>query len=220
MHGSNVYYSDQNLNAEFNAIEGTNTHFQAAFKTFLHNFTRENTRAYHRMLATQIQKNKYALPLELSDLKAYDEQLYEKFIAAPLDILKVMEEGVKSYVREKREEFPNASDEEWQVTIRSDEIPKKMREVSSSLVSKIFVMSGIIISSTKPYIKASKLKLRCRNCMATRVVELAPGQFPYIPTFCQGQPNTASQKCPNDPFVAMPDSEVIDTQSLKIQESP
>jgi DNA replication licensing factor MCM5 len=90
------------------------------------------------------------------------------------------------------------------------------------MVSKLFVVSGIIISTTKPYIKASKLKLRCRNCLATKVVELAPGQFPYVPSICIGQLGNGgqSQKCPNDPFVAMPDSEVIDTQSMKIQESP
>jgi DNA replicative helicase MCM subunit Mcm2 (Cdc46/Mcm family) len=81
------------------------------------------------------------------------------------------------------------------------------------------VVSGIIISSTKPYIKASKLKIKCRNCAATKVIELAPGQFPFVPTYCQGQ-NGQNQKCPNDPFIAMPDSEVIDTQNMKIQELP
>lgn len=52
--------------------------------------------------------------------------------------------------------------------------------------------------------------------MASRVIELAPGQFPYVPTFCPGQAGV-NEKCPNDPYVATPDSEVIDTQSLKIQ---
>ena len=67
----------------------------------------------------QIQKNKYVLPLELSDLKAYDEHLYERFISSPMEILRVMEDGVRSYVKEKREEF-SAKDEEWQVAVRSD----------------------------------------------------------------------------------------------------
>jgi DNA replicative helicase MCM subunit Mcm2 (Cdc46/Mcm family) len=84
------------------------------------------------------------------------------------------------------------------------------------MVSKIFVISGIIISTTKPYIKASKLKIKCRNCMAIKVIELAPGQYPYVPSTCFGQ-SGVNQKCPNDPFVALPDSVVIDTQSLKIQ---
>jgi len=102
------------------------------------------------------------------------------------------------------------------VTVNSDENPKKIRDVNSALVSKLFVVSGIIISTTKPYIKASKLKLKCRNCMATKIIELAPGQSPYVPAFCPGQ-GGMNMKCPNDPFVAMPDSEVIDTQSMKIQ---
>ncbi len=87
------------------------------------------------------------------------------------------------------------------------------------MVSKLFVVSGIIISTTKPYIKASKLKLKCRNCLASRVIEIPPGQYPYVPTTCPGQ-GGSNQKCPNDPFVALPESDVIDTQSLKIQESP
>lgn len=32
--------------------------------------------------------------------------------------------------------------------------------------------------------------------------------------------NGHNQKCPKDPFVALPTSEVIDAQSLKIQEYP
>jgi DNA replicative helicase MCM subunit Mcm2 (Cdc46/Mcm family) len=94
---------------------------------------------------------------------------------------------------------------QWQVVIISDEIPKKLREVNSTLVSKVFVVSGIIISTTKPYIKASKLKIKCKNCQLVKIIDLAPGQFPYVPSFCQGQ-NGIAQKCPNDPFVAMPDS--------------
>jgi DNA replication licensing factor MCM5 len=87
------------------------------------------------------------------------------------------------------------------------------------MISRLFVISGIIISSTKPYIKASKLKLQCKNCLNTKNIELMPGQFPYGPSFCEGQAGHP-QKCPKDSFVAMPTSEVIDSQNLKIQEFP
>lgn len=79
----------------------------------------------------------------------------------------------------------------------------------------MFVISGIIISCTKPYIKASELKLKCRNCQLARTIKLAPGQYPSIPMICTGQ--NSGQKCPPDPFVALPESSVIDTQSMKIQ---
>ena len=66
-----------------------------------------------------------------------------------------MEEAVKSYVIEKKNEFSNYDGEsDWQVSVISDENPKKLREIESKLVNSIFVISGIIISCTKPYIKA------------------------------------------------------------------
>lgn len=55
--------------------------------------------------------------------------------------------------------------------------------------------------------------------MNSKTIELAPGQNPYVPSVCLGIPGS-SQRCPNDPFVAMPDSIVIDAQNLKIQENP
>jgi DNA replicative helicase MCM subunit Mcm2 (Cdc46/Mcm family) len=84
------------------------------------------------------------------------------------------------------------------------------------MVSKIFTVSGIIISTTKSYIKATKLRIQCRNCSLTKIIEIPPGQNPYVPSFCDGQ-NGRNQKCPQDSFVAMPNSEVIDCQNLKIQ---
>ena len=83
-------------------IEGTHSHFQTGFKNFLENFNRENNRPYHLLIAEQLQKKKYILPLELSDLKAFEDQLYDKFIKSPMEILRVMEDAVRSYVREKR----------------------------------------------------------------------------------------------------------------------
>ena len=71
------------------------------------------------------------------------------------------------------------------------------------MISKLFVISGIIISSTKPYIKASKLKLQCKSCLNTKTIELSPGQNPYVPSFCDGVAGH-NQKCPKDSFIALP----------------
>jgi DNA replication licensing factor MCM5 len=87
------------------------------------------------------------------------------------------------------------------------------------MVSRMFVLRGIIISTTKPYIKASKLKIQCRHCSNSKTIELQPGQWPYVPSFCEGQAGH-NQKCPKDSFVPLPTSEVIDCQFLKIQELP
>lgn len=87
------------------------------------------------------------------------------------------------------------------------------------MVSKMFVVSGIIISATKPYIKASTLKIQCKHCSNTKSIDLQPGQWPYVPSYCEGQAGR-TQKCPKDSFVALPTSEVMDCQTLRIQEFP
>ena len=81
------------------------------------------------------------------------------------------------------------------------------------------VISGIIISTTKPYIKASKLKIQCRICGNTKSIDLQPGQWPFVPSFCEGIQGV-TQKCPKDSFVAVPTNDVIDTQNLRIQQFP
>ena len=89
MHGARIFFSDQNLNPN-SLVEGTNTHFEHLFKSFIHNFNRDNTRIYQKLLELQIRNNRYALPIELSDLRYFDEQLYDKLSVDPLGMLKVM----------------------------------------------------------------------------------------------------------------------------------
>jgi DNA replicative helicase MCM subunit Mcm2 (Cdc46/Mcm family) len=122
--------------------------------------------------------------VDLADLKACEEHLYDKLMSSPLEMVKIMEDTVRSFVKECNAEFRSPKDCEWQINLRSDEISTKLRNINSNMVYKLFVINGIIISATKPYIKATKLKLKCRNCMATKVIDLAPGQMPYIPAFC------------------------------------
>ena len=205
MHGQRIYFTDQNLNHEqTNSVDGTFSHFQHHFKQFIAEFNRENVRIYHKQISAMVQQGKYYFILYLADLKAAEEKLYDKLMSNPLEMLASMEEAVKSYVRERNQEFSNYDGRTpWQVCIKSDENPRVLRNITSSSVSKLFVVSGIIISCTKPYIKASELKIKCKNCQLVKTIKLAPGQFPYVPTFCTGL-GGSSQKCPNDPFVALP----------------
>lgn len=89
-----------------------------------------------------------------------------------------------NYMKERKEEFSGGVDEDWQVVLRSDDNPIRIREIKSLMVSKIFVISGIIISATKPFIKASNLKIICRTCELQKTIPLEPGQMPYVPSFC------------------------------------
>ena len=183
MNGARHYFSDQNLNPN-SQIEGTNTHYEHLFKTFVQTYTPENTRIYQKRLEMQVRNRRHVLPVEMRDLRGFEEQLYDRLAVAPLDMLTVMEGAVKSYLRERSEEFPSSKGEDWQVAIRSDDHPVRIRDLKSTMISKIFVVAGIIISTTKPFIKASRLKVQCRSCSNVKFIELQPGQWPYVPTFC------------------------------------
>ncbi len=75
-----------------------------------------------------LQQGRYHINLQLSDLKQAEEKLYEKFVSKPLEILNVMEEAVKEYVLERKQEFFDYNGvTPWQVCIVSDENPKKLR---------------------------------------------------------------------------------------------
>lgn len=63
----------------------------------------------------------------------------------------------------------------WQVMVRSDQISRKLREIGNSLVGKLFVIQGIIVSCTKPYIKASAMKVQCKTCLHIKSIVLNPG---------------------------------------------
>ena len=145
--------------------------------------------------------------------------MYERLAHHPIDSLKLMEKAVESYLKEYQSEYHCKEVSEWQVVLRSDDHPVQIRSIKSHMISKMFVVSGIIISTTKPYIKASSLKVQCRNCGKVKHIEVAPGQYPYVPSYCEGEAGQ-QQKCPKDTFVARPDSNVIDCQNLKIQEFP
>lgn len=71
MNGARIYFSDQNLNPN-SLVEGSNTHFEHLFKSFIHNFNRDNTRVYQKSLEKQIRNHRYVLTVDISDLRAFD----------------------------------------------------------------------------------------------------------------------------------------------------
>jgi DNA replicative helicase MCM subunit Mcm2 (Cdc46/Mcm family) len=68
--------------------------------------------------------------------------------------------------------------------ITTDQNPKKLREITSGMVSKLFSVQGIIVTTSKPFLKASVLKVQCKSCGHIKDIPLAPGQSPYIPRKC------------------------------------
>lgn len=88
-----------------------------------------------------------------------------------------MDISIKNYVKEKSQELSTKHnlDADWHVMITSDEIPRVLRDINSSYVNKIITVNGIIISASKPFIKASTLKIQCKSCQTVKYIRLQPG---------------------------------------------
>lgn len=127
-----------------------------------------------------------------------------------------MENATTLYASEHGEKTERS--EEWQVILTTDQNPRIMRDINSSLVSKVFTVQGIVVSTSKPFLKASVLKIQCKSCGHIKDLPLAPGQTPFIPRKCLASTNETN--CEMDPYVVLPTSKVIDAQQLKIQEFP
>lgn len=141
-------------------------------------------------------------------------------MASPNECLPAMEEALSAYAAEREGAIIVDGEETnypmWQIKLTTDQNPKKLRDIGNSLVGRIFVVQGIIVSCTKPYIKASTLVIQCRNCQHNKRIVLNPGDRPTIPRRCYADAKT----CGMDPYVVLPTSDVIDEQRLKIQEFP
>lgn len=135
-------------------------------------------------------------------------------MASPVAHLAGFEEALTEYAREHLRENGEAK---WQVMMRSDQNARRLREIGNSLVGKLFVIHGIIVSCTKPYIKATVLHIQCRSCKHIKHLTLMPGENPVIPKKCTA---ASDGKCDPAPFVVMPAGEMIDAQRMKIQENP
>lgn len=68
------------------------------------------------------------LTIELADLRAFEELLYERIIASPLETIKIMEDSVRLYLKHHNGEFADPEDDcWWQIALRSDELPRRLR---------------------------------------------------------------------------------------------
>ena len=130
--------------------------------------------------------------------------------------ISIMEDAASVYAQEHSRNTDYK--EKWQIMINTDQNPRKLRDVNSSLVSKMFSVQGIVVTTSKPFLKASVLKIQCKSCGHIKDLPLAPGQTPYIPRKCMVGTNESA--CEMDPYMVLPTSEVIDAQQIKIQELP
>eukprot|EP01069_Polyplicarium_translucidae_P007259 Polyplicarium_translucidae@DN3079_c0_g2_i2.p1 len=109
-----------------------------------------------------------------------------------------------------------------QIELFSRARPTKIRHLKATDVESLVVLPGIVIQCGRPGQKATKLKIRCRDCKAERILKLPPWrQGVDLPRVCEAPKGPEEAKCSLDPYAVLADeSEYCDVQTLKFQELP
>lgn len=117
-------------------------------------------------------------------------------------------------------ERPEAPD--CQVLLRSTANLMAMRDLHADNISHLVRIPGIVISTSVPASRVTKLHLMCRDCRAVRSMEVTSGFGGFVlPRQCDAPKVDSSIKCSIDPYVIIHERcEFVDAQTLKLQEAP
>ena len=83
-----------------------------------------------------------------------------------------------------------------------------LRDLQSEHVGQLVVVPGIITSASKSQIKASRLKMTCKNCGFEKLLTIHSGLGGVsMPRQCErgANPGMDRERCPLDPFEITPD---------------
>lgn len=219
-----IYSANQHLSRNDNMIN-IPEEMVGRFIRFIKEFKTKNTIYFYKdHLISNFQKNLLYFECRLDDLIGWDSQLSRGIQERPNETIPLFERALKEILCElistrKKEEIPDI-----QFTLINSSDPRNLRDLNSNDVGTLVTVSGIIVSSSSPSIKGSKLSLKCKNCGHIKDVAVKSGfGGVHVPRLCERYaPNQSSvEKCPLDSYVIDPDStQYIDQQVLKLQETP
>ena len=110
----------------------------------------------------------------------------------------------------------------FQITLTSSKQPITIRQLLSSQVSRVVMIPGIVIASSKVKAKATTVVAQCKGCHATKQIPVRAGfAGANLPRKCDEPRQPGEAPCPIDPYAIMPEKcKYVDMQTWKLQESP
>jgi DNA replication licensing factor MCM5 len=217
--GEEIYTSDQNLaNEDLNSRRRLLETGKNKFKLFLRDWTSGSTYNYREQLIKQATKSEPIIEVDLEDISAFDENLFQLILSNTTEALEELDKGASEVC-----EMLTRLVLKFQVSLISRQRPISLRDLTSDLVGQLIVIPGIVVSVSKPSTKIVFLTSQCRSCGFKYTQNVDPGFTGVdLPRTCQGpQQIGRREKCPLDPYVVIPEEcNYIDQQTLKIQERP
>ena len=107
-----------------------------------------------------------------------------------------------------------------QLLFRGSLASTPLRKIKSENMNKLLKCPGIIISTSPVKSRATQLLIKCNRCLHEQRVAVMGGPYAgtSLPSRCGGP---QSDQCGQFPYAVVPDqSEFVDRQSWKLQESP
>jgi DNA replication licensing factor MCM5 len=203
----------------------TRSDIEAEFVSFLLTHRGELNEAefpYRDQLISNYLAANYYIEVDLQHLMNKSQLLSQLLVYYPGEYLSLFESAA-NLVSKQLINSQNYNNQQIQIQLYNYPKSTGIRELSSRHVGRLVAIRGIVISAGKPRIKATKLQIICRNCKLTKQVNCGSGFGGVnLPRTCDSnQSNQLSNKCPLDPYQILADnSEYIDQQRLKLQETP
>lgn len=224
--GESIYSVDQNLSLDEYAIKNRRIedHMQR-FKFFLRDWSENNRYKYREQIMKAKPGEDTLMELDLDDITAFDDDLMQGLSNYPDEYISRFEEVTSQIYSELHEESYKDHIASFQIELTSSQKPRSLRDLTSDLVGKLVVVPGIVVSCSKPAIKAYRVAIQCKGCQQEQFVPVESGMSGIeIPRTCiapRPQQGVASEKCPRDPYVIIPERCLYTLhQTMKIQESP
>jgi DNA replicative helicase MCM subunit Mcm2 (Cdc46/Mcm family) len=158
-------------------------------------------------LAQKYPSEQRSLYIDWDDLYTYDPDIAEDFVAKPGQMLEYAEEALRLYDLPVDVKLGNAH-----VRVRGLADPTGIREIRADHVGNLVAVQGIVRKATDVRPKMQEAAFECQRCgTLTRIPQGSDFQEPHECQGCERQ----------GPFeINFDQSEFVDAQKLRIQESP
>ena len=216
---------------------------------FIRNFRQGTDYLYRNQLLQRYRRGQHWLEVDLGHLHDYEPRLLKHIQDQPAEYLPVYEKGARDALaqlvleapvggmdgEDGREGGPEGGVPDLQITLKSDQVSRPLRQLAAGNVGRLIKVSGIITSASAVRARAVAVRVQCSQCHLVKVI---PAQSGFggiqLPTFCDGDdpnalgpdggmdaPGPGAGKCKSRNYVILADESVyIDQQPLKLQESP
>lgn len=117
----------------------------------------------------------------MDHLQNFDEQLSQQLRKQPADFLPAFERAVQNVYRNNYHDLAGSgiagidTVPTFQVQVSSDENPRMLRDLQSSLMGQLVVIPGIITASSKTGIRATSVTWTCTSCGHEKTVRMKFG---------------------------------------------